>query len=239
LSYINRNHARQSGTNRTTRAEISNTLWLGFPGRVNGPKSPTRFGWVFRGGSRHTEAIPLLARGLNIDGNRLRLDGRISIFVLRGFLIFGILYDTCYTPRYYPNFYARRALRIFPANYLVLAIYFLLTPSLHLYRKPELMFFLVYLGYLAAPVWPDLQIISPDVAVTHIWLLSAEQRFYLVWPWVIAKFNSGRVTLRACAVLSGSVMYFVSALAINLIIAGLSFHLFESRILRLRGRFQP
>jgi hypothetical protein len=36
LSYINRNHARQSGTNRTTRAEISNTLWLGFPGRVNG-----------------------------------------------------------------------------------------------------------------------------------------------------------------------------------------------------------
>ena len=107
-----------------------------------------------------------------------------------------------------------------------------------MYRKPELMFFLVYLGYLAAPVWPDLQIISPDVAVTHIWLLSAEQRFYLVWPWVIAKFNSGRVTLRACAVLSGSVMYFVSALAINLIIAGLSFHLFESRILRLKGRFQ-
>jgi hypothetical protein len=35
MSYINRNRARQTGTNRTSR-----------------PKSPTRFGWVFRGGSQ-------------------------------------------------------------------------------------------------------------------------------------------------------------------------------------------
>jgi hypothetical protein len=36
MSYINRNRARQTGTNRTTQAEISNTFWLGFPGRVTG-----------------------------------------------------------------------------------------------------------------------------------------------------------------------------------------------------------
>jgi hypothetical protein len=38
LSYINRNHARQTGTNRTTQAEISNAFWLGFPGRVKTEK---------------------------------------------------------------------------------------------------------------------------------------------------------------------------------------------------------
>jgi len=52
LSYINRNRARQTGTNRTTQAEISNGFWLSFPGRVNRPKSPTGFGSVFRGGSQ-------------------------------------------------------------------------------------------------------------------------------------------------------------------------------------------
>ncbi len=34
MSYINRNRARQTGTNRTTQAEISNFLRLSFPGRV-------------------------------------------------------------------------------------------------------------------------------------------------------------------------------------------------------------
>ena len=35
LSYIHRKSARQSGTNRTTQAEISNLFWLSFPGQVN------------------------------------------------------------------------------------------------------------------------------------------------------------------------------------------------------------
>jgi len=34
LSYINRNRARQAGTNRTTQAEISNLARQSFPGRV-------------------------------------------------------------------------------------------------------------------------------------------------------------------------------------------------------------
>ena len=38
MSYISRNHARQTGTNRTTQAEISNAFWLGFPGRVKTEK---------------------------------------------------------------------------------------------------------------------------------------------------------------------------------------------------------
>ncbi len=44
MSYINRNHARQTGTNRTTQVEISNVFWLSFPGRVNFPEVD-RAGW--------------------------------------------------------------------------------------------------------------------------------------------------------------------------------------------------
>ena len=36
LSYINRNRARQTGTNLTTQAEISNLRRHSFPGRVTG-----------------------------------------------------------------------------------------------------------------------------------------------------------------------------------------------------------
>jgi hypothetical protein len=49
LSYINRNRARQTGTNRTTQAEISNGFWLSFPGRVNYERTPVSTGRVFRG----------------------------------------------------------------------------------------------------------------------------------------------------------------------------------------------
>jgi hypothetical protein len=40
LSYINRNRARQTGTNRTTQAEISNLVRPGFPGRVKTERTP-------------------------------------------------------------------------------------------------------------------------------------------------------------------------------------------------------
>lgn len=124
-------------------------------------------------------------------------------FVLSGFLITGILYDARKKPGYYRDFYVRRALRIFPAFYLLMAIYLGLTPFLHLHWKVGHLFFLVYLGYPAALIWQDLQVISPFVAVVHLWSLCAEEQFYLVWPWLIAKAWNKRVILWMCAALSG------------------------------------
>jgi hypothetical protein len=40
LSYSNRNRARQTGTNRTTQAEISNLVRQSFTGRVNYKRTP-------------------------------------------------------------------------------------------------------------------------------------------------------------------------------------------------------
>ena len=49
-------------------------------------------------------------------------------FVLSGFLITGILYDSQQKPHRYRDFYIRRTLRIFPLYYFVWAVILLMTP---------------------------------------------------------------------------------------------------------------
>ncbi|MDR3735306.1 MAG: acyltransferase [Acidobacteriaceae bacterium] len=57
-------------------------------------------------------------------------------FVLSGFLITGILYDTRQDSHYFKRFFTRRALRIFPVFYLVALVILLLAPILHSELKP-------------------------------------------------------------------------------------------------------
>jgi peptidoglycan/LPS O-acetylase OafA/YrhL len=123
-------------------------------------------------------------------------------FVLSGFLITGVLYDTRDDPKYYRNFYARRVLRIFPIYYLVVAIYVCLGPFVGAHWKAGHLFFLVYLGYPAALVWPSLTTAAPFLPITHLWSLSVEEQFYSVWPWVIAKLRHPAAILRACALVA-------------------------------------
>ena len=113
-------------------------------------------------------------------------------FVLSGFLITGILYDSRTDAHYFRNFYMRRLLRIFPLYYGVLIIIFLALPLIPYLRGTEI----VELG--AHQAWAWLYAVNIYLAIhdgwvlsyiEHFWSLAVEEQFYLIWPlavWLLA-----------------------------------------------------
>ena len=79
-------------------------------------------------------------------------------FVLSGFLITGILYDTRSSPTRLRDFFLRRMLRIFPLYYGVLLAAAALTPVFHWLWNPAWILWFTYLGnyarfiYLGSPL---------------------------------------------------------------------------------------
>jgi len=104
-------------------------------------------------------------------------------FVLSGFLITGILYDSVGGESYFRTFYARRFLRIFPLYYGVLFLLFALTPLLGLQWRRFQFVHLLYLQNL--PPWSSTIPASIYGYVCHFWSLAVEEQFYLVWPLII------------------------------------------------------
>ena len=95
-------------------------------------------------------------------------------FVLSGFLITGILLNSRTDPHFFKNFYARRALRILPLYYTVLAIILICYPHSGSY----VLLSLAHLSNMA----PALGIQMVNGAM---WSLSIEEHFYLFWPLVV------------------------------------------------------
>ena len=110
-------------------------------------------------------------------------------FVLSGFLITGILLDSAGKPRYFRNFYARRALRILPLYYAILILIAICYRGAHDY---------VFLSafYLSnmAPIF--------GVAVYYgpLWSLSVEEHFYLLWPWLISRLKTRHIWVLAAGI---------------------------------------
>lgn len=126
--------------------------------------------------------------------NRIRVFGAAGVslfFVLSGFLITGILYDTRNDGHFFKTFYIRRSLRIFPIFYLVLTISAVLTPLLHFSLQWGHVSFLFYLGnFFANSNWSLYELTSPthpllSINLGHFWSLFVEEQFYLLWPVVI------------------------------------------------------
>jgi peptidoglycan/LPS O-acetylase OafA/YrhL len=112
-------------------------------------------------------------------------------FVLSGFLITGILYDTQSDSHFFARFFGRRSIRIFPIFYSVLAILLLLTPLLKYQWRLGHLAFPLYMGNFAMAVDPTLQDVHstahPVASATliHFWSLCVEEQFYLIWPLVV------------------------------------------------------
>jgi peptidoglycan/LPS O-acetylase OafA/YrhL len=106
-------------------------------------------------------------------------------FVLSGYLITLILWDTREQPGYFRNFYARRALRIFPIYYLLLAFVFILLPTVS--RLPPQ---LVSDGWMYALYLANIALASSGWVLFLIditWSLSVEEQFYLIWPFIVKR----------------------------------------------------
>lgn len=121
----------------------------------------------------------------------LRSKGWIGVdvfFVLSGFLITGILFDTRNDSQFFKRFFARRSVRIFPIVYLLFTILALLTPIFLYTWHWKQAFFLVYLGNFFGNATPALYGVhssySPwaDASIGHLWSLCVEEQFYVVWP---------------------------------------------------------
>lgn len=123
-------------------------------------------------------------------------------FVLSGFLITGILFDTRDASHRFRSFYIRRTLRIFPLYYGVFLVILLLTPLMRwgwnltwaywpFYAENYIRFIHFHrfvssgstLEALSSPV-PFLR--RPvQLYLGHFWSLGVEEQFYLGWPLVV------------------------------------------------------
>jgi peptidoglycan/LPS O-acetylase OafA/YrhL len=105
--------------------------------------------------------------------------GVTLFFVLSAYLITGILLKGRNEPprRAITTFYARRALRIFPAYYALLAV-------LLIVNVPGLRSAWPWYAFYAAN-WRAALVGHWDVGVGHLWTLAIEEQFYLTWPLVV------------------------------------------------------
>jgi peptidoglycan/LPS O-acetylase OafA/YrhL len=113
-------------------------------------------------------------------------------FVLSGFLITGILLDSKTRLDYYRRFYTRRALRILPAYYSLLALLGILGQAGTAYLSLGF----IYLANVTV-------FFGVAQAYGPLWSLAVEEHFYLFWPTVVHRLSRrglGVLALGICIV---------------------------------------
>jgi len=135
-----------------------------------------------------------------------------AFFVLSGYLITGILLESRRTQgsstaaSYFGNFYARRALRIFPVYFVYVAVSLIVPPllfseplatALRMGGGQNLPYLLTYTinlfqGFSSTP---------PSPFYGHLWSLAIEEQFYLIWP-LLVFFVANRRLKQLCLALA-------------------------------------
>ena len=137
-------------------------------------------------------------------------------FVLSGFLITGILFDSRGDLHRARNFYVRRTLRIFPLYYGIMLALLISSPVFHWDWSWRWLVWPAYLGNFARFVHPyvpgsslqrlaDFQPMGAFgrlrgmLFLGHFWSLCVEEQFYLFWPWVVFLVRDRKVLAVICA----------------------------------------
>ena len=113
--------------------------------------------------------------------------GVTLFFVLSGFLITGILWDSRGQDSYIKSFYIRRACRIFPLYYLALGLVVAaacLIGQFHVAAGRIIYPALFLQDFPGAPAFAINSTASP-LGLFHFWSLAVEEHFYLVCPFVL------------------------------------------------------
>ncbi len=133
-------------------------------------------------------------------------------FVLSGFLITALLLDEEASNGRVAvgSFYARRALRLLPALFLLLTVHAVYAQLTDLDMHTELTTIRASLLYhLNWQTSVDLLSTVPDLG--HLWSLAVEEQFYLVWPAVLILFLGVR---RRASVVVAVVVTFITAIVV-------------------------
>jgi peptidoglycan/LPS O-acetylase OafA/YrhL len=123
-------------------------------------------------------------------------------FALSGFLITSILIEARDKPNYFRNFYARRALRIWPVYFLLLIVcysvpdWFLGDTFAHQTHWKTLVAYLLFIQNLRHTQLPG--------TLGPTWSLAIEEQYYVVWA-PIVRFCRGRLTWLLPVILLGMV----------------------------------
>jgi peptidoglycan/LPS O-acetylase OafA/YrhL len=126
-------------------------------------------------------------------------------FVLSGFLITGILFNSKSDPAYFKNFYSRRALRIFPLYYSTIILILIILPAFGAFKSPqyfELVKNQTWLWGFGANILTTLKntfsvLDSPHFLFSGFWSLAVEEHFYLLWPLLVLSFSL-KTLMRLC-----------------------------------------
>lgn len=126
-----------------------------------------------------------LGNGLPAFITKIAVFGQTGVtlfFVLSGFLITRILFQSKQADNYFASFYMRRFLRIFPLYYLVLILFYFVIPSFD--GTEQVPFPLQW------PYWFYCQNLAltfkwPQNGPMHFWSLAVEEHFYLLWPLLV------------------------------------------------------
>jgi len=116
-------------------------------------------------------------------------------FVLSGALLTTVIIDARSTENRYSNFVLRRILRIFPLYFGYLAIAWIATRIVT--GAPPTNFWVFAL--FAQNIFPDAANHTTSVLHTyHLWTISVQDQFYLLWPLLVWQFNSNRALRWLC-----------------------------------------